>query len=145
MEKLTTDPLATFNQLYKTMDEIYHLYAKRHCISDTTLWLMYSLYENDGAYTQKELCSAWHYPPQTINSSLKKLEKQGFIVLNAIPENHKNKLVVLTEKGKRLTQKIIFPLVLAEQKAFQGLEKKEKENLLALTKKYVEFLRNEIN
>ncbi len=145
MKKNTTDPLAAFNQLYKAMDEIYHLYAKRQGISDTTLWLMYSLYESDGIYTQKELCSAWHYPPQTINSSLKNLEKQGLIVLNAIPGNHKNKLVVLTEKGKQMTQRIIFPLISAEQRTFQGFEKKERESLLSLTDKYVELLQKEIN
>ena len=79
MENMIIDQLAVFNQLYKEMDEIYHLYAKKQGISDTALWLLYSLYEKDATYTQRELCSAWHYPPQTINSALKNLEKQEFI------------------------------------------------------------------
>ena len=49
MEKHLTDPLAVFNQVYKEMDEIYHLYAKQHGISDTALWLMYSLYQSETA------------------------------------------------------------------------------------------------
>ena len=125
MQTHITDQLAAFNRLYKEMDEIYHIYAKKQGVSDAALWLMYSLYERDAGYTQRELCSAWHYPPQTVNSSLKNLEKQGLIALTAIPGNKKNKLVVLTEKGKEMTQRIISALVLAEQKSLQGLKRSE--------------------
>ncbi len=145
MKKQTTDPLAAYNQLYKEIDEIYHLYAKKEGVSDTALWLMYSLYEDDTVYTQRELCSAWHYPPQTINSALKNLEKQGLITLASIPGNQKNKWIVLTAKGKETAQAVISPLILAERKAFQGLKKEERTALLSLTKKYVELLRNEVN
>ena len=87
MENMTSDPLALFNQLYKEMDEIYHQYAKRQGISDTALWLLYSLYEDGAGYTQRELCSAWHYPPQTINSALKNLVNQGYIQLKPVEGN----------------------------------------------------------
>src|SRR5699024_11708573 len=90
--------LAAFNQLYKEMDDIYHSYAKEQGISDTILWILYSLYENNSSYIQKELCSEWHYPPQTVNSALKTLERQGIISLTAAPGNKKHKLVSLTEE-----------------------------------------------
>ena len=61
-----------FNQLYKEIDEIYHIYAKKCNLSDSALWLFYSLYESSEPLTQTALCAAWHYPPQTINSLLKK-------------------------------------------------------------------------
>ena len=67
-----------FNQLYKEIDEIYHIYAKKCNLSDSALWLFYSLYESSEPLTQTALCAAWHYPPQTINSLLKKMERQGF-------------------------------------------------------------------
>lgn len=86
-----TEALAVFNQLYKEVDEIYHQYAKNHGISDTALWLLYSLYENSGTYTQRDVCADWHYPPQTINSALKSLEKQGVIVLEAVSGNQKTR------------------------------------------------------
>ena len=31
-----------FNQLYKEIDEIYHVYAKKCNLSDSALWLFYS-------------------------------------------------------------------------------------------------------
>ena len=141
----TADPLAAFNQLYRQMDEIYHLYAKRRGISDTALWLLYSLYEEeDAAYTQRALCSDWHYPPQTVNSALKSLERQGLLVLEPVPGNQKNKRIVLTDRGRETAQKEIFPLMLAEQRAFQGLGERDGEALLSLTRHYVELLRVQV-
>ena len=106
MQNHTADALILFNQLYREMDALYHLYARKHGLSDTTLWLMYSLYESGTAYTQTEFCALWHHPPQTINSALKSLEKQGLISLEALPENKKNKRIVLTARGQRLTREV---------------------------------------
>ena len=144
MENMTSDPLALFNQLYKEMDEIYHQYAKRRGISDTALWLLYSLYEDGAGYTQRELCSAWHYPPQTINSALKNLVNQGYIRLKPVEGNQKNKRIVLTEAGNEMMQEIISPLIRAEKRTFQRLEKSERDTLLSLTHKYVSLLKGEV-
>lgn len=144
MENMTSDPLALFNQLYKEMDEIYHQYAKRRGISDTALWLLYSLYEDGAGYTQRELCSAWHYPPQTINSALKSLVNQGYIRLKPVEGNQKNKRIALTETGKELMGEVISPLIRAEKRTFQRLEKSERDALLSLTHKYVSLLKSEV-
>lgn len=144
MKKDYSDPLATFNQLYKEMDEIYHQYARDHGMSDTAMWLLYSLCLSDTPYTQREICSEWHYPPQTLNSALKTLERQGLIALESVPGNQKNKLVVLTEQGNSVVQQMIVPLVAAERQSFLELQEGEKEALLSLTQKYVDLLQSNI-
>ena len=144
MKTLIAAQLAAFNQLYKEMDDIYHSYAKEQGISDTILWILYSLYENNSSYIQKELCSEWHYPPQTVNSALKSLEKQGIISLEAVPGNKKNKLVSLTEHGLTLTQRVIARLTDAERNAILSMTADERRTLLSLTEKYTEFLRRHV-
>lgn len=144
MKKDYSDPLATFNQLYKEMDEIYHQYARDHGMSDTAMWLLYSLCLSDTPYTQREICSEWHYPPQTLNSALKTLERQGLIALESVPGNQKNKLVELTEQGNSVVQQMIAPLVAAERQSFMELQESEKEALLSLTQKYVDLLQSNI-
>ena len=136
--------LAAFNQLYKEMDEIYHVYAKEQGISDTVFWILYSLYENNSSYIQKELCSEWHYPPQTVNSALKSLEKQGIISLEAVPGNKKNKRVSLTEHGLTHTQRVVARLTDAERNAILSMTADERRTLLSLTEKYTEFLRRHV-
>ena len=143
MKQTENDPLSEFNQIYKKMNEIHHIYAKEHGVSDTELWLLYSLCAKDSAYTQREICSVWHYPPQTIHSALKKLQKNKLIELIPVPDNNKNKRIILTKNGKSITKKIILPLITAEQNAFRRLNE-EQDRLLSLTKEYVDSLRKEI-
>lgn len=144
MQEPMMEELIIFNQIYREMDQIYHLYAKQNGLSDASLWLLYSLCERE-TYTQREICNAWHYPPQTINSALKAMEKKGILELQAIAGNQKNKRVVLTQKGEVLRDTVIHPLILAEQQAFAELPKKERESLLILTKKYAELLQKAVH
>lgn len=134
------DPLAEFNRLYKKLDEVYHQYAKRLGLSDMALWLLYSLYESGGPCTQRAFCAAWHYPPQTVNSALKSLEKEGIIERKAIPGNRKTKQLVLTQKGEAYMESTILPLMHAEQQAFQEMPLQERAQLLSLTRKYIDLL-----
>ena len=115
MAQQTEEMRVAFNQLYKQMDELYHAYAKACGVPDTVFWLLYSLYEG-GAYTQHELCQAWHYPPQTVNSALKNMERQG----------------------------LVAPAVRAEQNALQRMGPGQAHELWALTKQYTECLRAEL-
>ena len=55
MERDTKKLLTSLNLLYKEMDEIYHNYAKRSGISNTALWIMYSICEKEEPSTQREL------------------------------------------------------------------------------------------
>lgn len=141
-----SDYLAEFDRLYKEIDKIYHTYAKDSGFSDAHLWLLYSLYENGNSlFTQREICSAWHYPPQTVNSALKALEKQELVTLEAVSGNRKNKAVVLTAKGRETAERVILPLMRAEKRAFRGMSCSERDALISLTSKYVSLLRGEVS
>ena len=97
---------------------------------------MYCLYENDGKkYTQKEFCDEWSYSRQTVNSTLKKLEKEGVVTLQTA-EDKKSEYVILTEKGRKTAQKIILPLMECEISSFKQLNEDEIEIFLGVMRKY---------
>lgn len=144
MEVSTIFVLATFNRLHKKMNVLYHNYAKSVGLSDAAFWLLYSLYEHGQPCTQKDLCAAWFYAPQTINSALKSLEEQGFVSLELAPKSRKNKQVFFTESGKALIEEKIVPLVDAEERSFERLNEQERNQLLAITQKHIEVLEEEI-
>lgn len=144
MEVSTTFVLATFNRLHKKMNVLYHDYAKSVGLSDAAFWLLYSLYEHGQPCTQKDLCAAWFYAPQTINSALKGLEEQGIISLELAPKSRKNKQIIFTEAGKTLIEDKIVPLVHAEEQSFERLKEQERNQLLAITQKHIEVLEEEI-
>lgn len=137
--------LAGFNKVHKKMNVLYHNYAKKIGLSDAAFWLVYSLYENSGPCTQRDLCEAWFYAPQTINSALKALEKEGIIQLELAPGSRKNKRILFTETGKLLVREKIAPLVLAEEQSFLRLHEEDREKLLEISTRHVGMLAEEIN
>lgn len=141
-EKITTQ-LTTYNQTYKEIDEIYRNYAKVYGLSEATFWVLYSLWESGDVCSQRELCSNWSYPPQTINSALKVLEKKGFIELAFVPGNRKNKQILFTSTGRALAERVLKPLLQAECNAFSGLTDQERAMLLSATQKYIALLKKE--
>lgn len=137
--------LAEFNRAHKRMSVIYHNYARKVGMSDAAFWLMYSLYEKGGPCTQPELCSSWFFAPQTINTALKSLERQGLIEMSMMPNSKKNKQFFFTETGRRLAEQQIVPLVLAEEQSFLRLDEQERNMLMEITQKHITMLEEEIN
>lgn len=136
--------LIEYNRLFRELDNLYHNYAKSCGLSDSTLWILYSIYEDKEIHTQKDLCESWSYSKQTVNSSMKNLIANGYIKLTALSENRKNKQMILTESGEELVQRFIAPLMNAEQNAFSRLSSDEQNKFLKLTKKHVDLLQAEI-
>ena len=145
MKSSTIFVLTVFNQAHKKMNVLYHNYAKAIGLSDSAFWLLYSLYEHGDPCTQKELCEAWFYAPQTINTALKFLEEKGLISLEFIPGNKKNKQIFFTKDGDNLVENKIAPLVRAEERSFDRLDEDEREILVALTQKHIGLLEEELN
>ena len=133
-----------FNRLYRELDEIYHIYAKEHGLSDSALWILYSLVESNTRMTQKDMCRLWHRPPQTINSALKRLEAQGMLKLIPAAASQKTKEIVLTDSGRDLVSRIILPVFQAETRALRCMSIEERTLLLSMTAKYVDHLKEEI-
>ena len=133
-----------FNRLYRELDEIYHIYAKEHGLSDSALWILYSLVESNTRMTQKDMCRLWHRPPQTINSALKRLEAQGMLKLIPAADSQKTKEIVLTDSGRDLVSRIILPVFQAETRALRCMSIEERTLLLSMTAKYVDHLTEEI-
>ena len=133
---------ARINQLYLEMDELYHNYAKRHGLSDSMLWLLYSLQMHREQPTQRRLCDEWHTSPQTMNYALKTLEGKGYVSLEPLPGGRHDKVIVKTQQGQALIDEVIEPLMRGERRAFHALNEAEQGQLLSLTDKLVSALRD---
>lgn len=89
-----------YNGLYKENNEIYHHLARHFGLSDTAFWILYTLREQGGCVSQSQLCGELFLSKQTIHSALKQLEQGGFLQLENVPNNRKNKLVRVTPPGE---------------------------------------------
>ena len=140
----TSERLKTYNQICKEMDILYHGYAKKCGLSDMAYWILYSMAECDGSFTQRDFCNDWFFAPQTVNSALKDLEKKGIVFLESVPGNKKNKLICLTDLGKTFMEERILPLMKIECESFETLSQEECEGMLSASKKYVSALKERI-
>lgn len=131
------------NRLYCESNELYHSFAVTYGISDSVLWILYTLNQLKRPCTPKELGEMCSLSKQTVHSALQSLERDGYLSMTASPENRKSRLVELTEKGMQLTDRSIAHIVEAEVRAFSGMEASERRELLRLQEKYQNLLRAE--
>lgn len=132
--------LLEYNTIFRENDDIYSCAAKALGLSDCALWIFYIL-RLDEIVTQKDICGAMYYPKQTVNSALKKLEGEGYIVLSEM-EDRRSKQISLTSKGERLAEKTADKVIAAELSALSGLTDKERGTFIELFRKYTKLLKN---
>ena len=135
--------ILTYNQLLKECDNVYHDAAVRAGLSDCAFWILYSLHGADHTITQSEIGDNASMPRQTVNSALKKLEKDGYLTLEKI-DGKMGKSIHLTQAGKAFVQTHIAPISAAEDRAVARFTDGEKEAFLATFRTLVDRLKTEI-
>ena len=73
--------LYEYNNVLKSIDDCYRNIAKRYGFSEAAFWTLYTLRMEPGNITQSDVCTVLYQPKQTVNSALKKLESEGYIML----------------------------------------------------------------
>ena len=132
-----------YNQLLKECDIIYHNAAMKANLSDCAFWIMYSLYNADHTLTQSEIGDNASMPRQTVNSALKKLEKDGYLTLEKI-NGKMGKSIHLTQLGEQFAAENIAPVVTAEEQACSLFSDNEKEAFLKTFRTLVDRLKEKI-
>lgn len=142
MRSVLTKEMVEFNRLYKETDNIYTRYAAAQGVSTTTLCVLYSQYISEMPCTQTQLVEDWGIPMQTVNSCLKAMEKSGTVRMEFAEGNRKSKRILLTCEGKEMAERIIAPLVEAENKAMDALDAEQRRLLMELTRQHAQLLQN---
>lgn len=128
-----------YNSLFKEMTDIYHNIALKLEISDSAFLILYAIVELGCGCTQKDIAQMYYMSKQTINSSIKNLEKSGYITLKQDKGN--NKQIFLTTLGEKLAQEKIKPVIKIENDVFAQMSFDESQKLLKSTRKYTDLLK----
>ena len=118
------------NHRLKENDDWYQQAGKLLGLSDSTFWTLYMLYDYPEGITQSEICSMSCFPKQTINSSLKKLETEGYI----------SKKIILSSSGEELINNTIVKVRRAEHTALNSMTEQEKDALISSLDKFTQLL-----
>ena len=140
MSKHLSKKMLELNEIMKETDDLYRNLAKKFKMSDCMLWILYILREDDRAVTQSDICNMMYMPKQTVNSSLKKMEAEGYIELLSINDK-RSKQVCLTEKGVDLANNTVDIIISKENNALSKMDKEEQALFINLFKKYKDLLK----
>lgn len=132
-----------FNYIISEIDEIYHDTAVRLGVSDSVQRILYVVYEGGGSCRQSEIYKQTGISRQTINSSIRGLEKKGVVYLEQ--GLGRNTIVCLTERGKTFADRMVRPIMEAENEIFEEWTKEEVDLYLSLTERYKNALKEKLS
>ena len=139
MSKHLSKKMLELNEIMKETDDLYRNLAKKFKMSDCMIWILYILREDDRSVTQSDICNMMYMPKQTVNSSLKKMEAEGYIELLNINDK-RSKQVCLTEKGVDLANNTVDIIISKENNALSKMDKEEQALFINLFKKHTLLL-----
>lgn len=134
--------LKEYNHIYKEANDIYHEIARKLQLSDSALDIFYTIFEMGDNCLQRDICKASCMPEQTVNSSIRKLQTDGYLTLS--PGKGRSMHIHLTPSGQKLIQEKLVPLIRIENDAFEDMTVEECEQLIHLNAKYNQTLRSSI-
>lgn len=135
--------LVDFDRLLNGLDHIYSEFSRACGLSDCAYWMLVDTSTAGGSIAVSRLTSEWFYSKQTINSAIKTLTARGFATLEFAEGSRKNKVVSLTEEGRRFAEQYALPAQEAEQQAFEVLEPWEQREIMRPIGKFSHALGNE--
>lgn len=135
--------LKEYNHIYKEANDIYHEIARKLQLSDSALDIFYTIFEMGDNCLQRDIFKASCMPKQTVNSSIRKLQTDGYLTLS--PGKGRSMHIHLTPSGQKLIQEKLVPLIRIENDAFEDMTVEECEQLIHLNAKYNQTLRSRLS
>lgn len=132
------EALQKFIHLHKQANAIYQEMSLKQNLSSSVFDIFYAICILGDGCLQRDICEIALISKQTINSSIKKLEKSGYLRL--IPGKGKEKHIYLTEAGKQVAEERMVPVIEAECRSFHEMTVDEQELLLKTTETYLTLL-----
>ena len=140
--KIIMDIRQRLNKTCNELNGLYHDISVKLGLSDSESMVMYMLYDAQEALTQSDIVKATGLSKQTLNSAIRKLEKDGIIILEKM--NEKSKKIVMTDKGQVLIAQKIKPLVDMEDRVLDSWTEEDKLKYLELIEKFEKQFEKEV-
>ena len=97
-------------------DGVYYAWARQSGVTPHTLDLLYAL--DDGLpHSQKQICEEWGIPKTTINTVVKACRAAGYITLEPMPDQPRQRQLCLTPAGLAYAKKALEELYILENQA----------------------------
>ena len=140
---LTDNKLRHINGMLSEISSIYEKLLSSKNVPEGVFIVMSSILDLGEGCLQKEISEISYLNKKTVNSAIKKLQKDGYLELKA--GKYHNMPIYLTEKGKAYMQENIIPIIQVESKALELMPAGEFATLVESYKKYIDNFREHVN
>ena len=127
----------------KMMESAYHEAARKMHLSDSEFSILYIFSSYPDGCNQSVLYKEAYLTKSTVNSAIRKMEQKELLYLTQ--GNGRNTVVFLTEKGKELMEKTVYPVIQIENDIYNSWSQEEQETFLRLNRDFAMRLRDEVS
>lgn len=144
MEKNKQKLFDNVNRAIIKFRAIYFEWSRRHNISYHEMLVLYTIREN-GYCTQKQICDNYLLPKQTIHNIISNMRENGILIYDKSLSVSREKVFVLSEKGREYAAPFLESLDLVESGAMEILGKEKLNKLIGLLLEYDMALNKALN
>ncbi len=134
--------LKQLNSILSEVDNIYQSLLKANNVSEGEYIVMFAINDLGEGCSQKDISQNGYASKKTINSTIKKFEKDGFIELK--PAKYPSMQIFLTEKGRNFMQENIIPILKLESTVLDNVSDNEFEALANCYRRHLNSFREHV-
>lgn len=142
MKISSSEEMRRCNQLHSEIEAAYHDLSLKFKLSDSVAKILYTICSVGYSLPLNDIRRATGLSKQTVNSALRKLERDGIVYMAAL--DGKSKRVCLTEKGRRFADHTIFRMIEIENAIFASWPDSEVQKYLELTERFLVSLKEQL-
>jgi len=124
----TDEQMGVCIELMLKMDRLYGEYARKKGLTCMSLLVLETIYGTDGC-TQKRICEETNYPKQTVNMIIRSFQEKGWVELETLTEDRRNKAVVLTDDGRSFATDVIEPFRRCVRDSFERIDREDRARI----------------
>ncbi len=141
MSTCNSAELKRLNYLIGETDAVYHEISLKLGLSDSVSKILYVICDNGGSCLLQDICRGFGISKQTVNSAVRKLEREGVVYLEYADGKSKN--VLLTDFGKQFAAKTAAHIIEMENAVFASWPREDVETYLKLTERFLLDLKSQ--
>ncbi|MCD8141055.1 MAG: MarR family transcriptional regulator [Planctomycetaceae bacterium] len=115
---------------------VYEDCAKSLGLSFSSLQVLAAIADNDGRCTQKSICAKTFLPKQSVNAIVASMLRLGYITLEEVDTDRRNKRICLTPAGRSYAEAIVPKIHQAEYQAMEKLSEKQRNGFIETSRQY---------
>lgn len=134
--------LKQLNGMLCEIDSLYQALLAAKNISDSEFVVMIAILALGEGCLQKDIAETSYMSKKTINSTIKKLEKEGYIKLKA--GKYPNMHIYMTPQGTEHIKNNILPIIDVEERVLNSMSEEEFERLIIGSSKYIGIFKEHV-